>query len=549
MRHRKSKKTYLIPIALASLLTCGSNAFGYGSLGTNVNTLCSPQQPYTGSCNLCHTGSYSASTPAKTAYLAGGNTLTDFFCPTAVCTDNDGDGYALEGGDCGPVDCDDTNASINPSAAENCTDGIDNNCNGLVDTMDPAAVGCLVCTDNDGDGYAVEGGECGPVDCDDTDPAINPVAIDIPNNGIDENCDGGDSVDPTIFDNDGDGYTIADGDCNDNDPAINPGAIDIAGNGIDENCDGFDSTDPGTVDNDGDGYSPAQGDCDDTNAEINPAAPELCNDGIDNDCNDLVDSLDPYAIDCPQTCFDNDGDSYSIEGGTCGPVDCNDNDSTINPGTTETCDDFIDNDCDGMVDEGCATTCADNDGDGYLDAACGGPDCNDYDAAINPSASEVCGNGIDENCNGSTDDSCITCPDGTMFEVKKVEYKKGKLSAKGRAKVGTTVSIYDNDSGEIVADDIQVKRKGKWKAKIKGLQSAPQIIKVELSNGCNKIFQVKPDHNKNKAKYTEINENDTSNKDHSQDDDRDDNKGDGHHDDNHDKDDHGDDHDNHHDDD
>lgn len=59
-----------------------------------------------------------------------------------VCTDVDGDGFAVEGGECGPVDCSDNDSAINPGAEENCTDGIDNNCNGLIDAEDPAAVSC-----------------------------------------------------------------------------------------------------------------------------------------------------------------------------------------------------------------------------------------------------------------------------------------------------------------------------------------------------------------------------------------------------------------------
>jgi hypothetical protein len=38
-------------------------------------------------------------------------------------------------------------------------------------------------------------------------------------------------------------------------------------------------------DNDGDGYTPAEGDCDDTEATIYPGATEVCGDGIDQDCN------------------------------------------------------------------------------------------------------------------------------------------------------------------------------------------------------------------------------------------------------------------------
>src|SRR4030042_756352 len=39
-----------------------------------------------------------------------------------------------------------------------------------------------------------------------------------------------------------------------------------------------------------------------------------------------------------QKCTDNDNDGYAVEGGSCGPVDCNDNNSSINPGANELCD-------------------------------------------------------------------------------------------------------------------------------------------------------------------------------------------------------------------
>ncbi|MFC1888963.1 choice-of-anchor Q domain-containing protein, partial [Thermodesulfobacteriota bacterium] len=44
------------------------------------------------------------------------------------------------------------------------------------------------CWDDDEDGY--EDGECGGVDCDDTDPEVNPGHPEVPDNGIDDDCDG-----------------------------------------------------------------------------------------------------------------------------------------------------------------------------------------------------------------------------------------------------------------------------------------------------------------------------------------------------------------------
>jgi hypothetical protein len=135
---------------------------------------------------------------------------------------------------------------------------------------------------------------------------------------------------------------------------------------------------PACNDNDKDGYgNPGDSscansgtDCNDNNASINPGASENCTDGIDNNCNGLVDTQDPNAINCPINCTDNDGDSYSPDGGTCGQTDCNDNSASINPGTFETCDDRVDNDCNGQTD------CNDSSCSG--DPACVLEFCKDY---------------------------------------------------------------------------------------------------------------------------------------------------------------------------
>ena len=47
--------------------------------------------------------------------------------------------------------------------------------------------------------------------------------------------------------------------------------------------------------------------------------------------------------------------------------------------------------------------CADADGDGHQDEACGGDDCDDANQYVHPGAEEMC-NGLDENCDGVPDD-------------------------------------------------------------------------------------------------------------------------------------------------
>ena len=44
------------------------------------------------------------------------------------------------------------------------------------------------CVDDDHDGYLEE--ECGGEDCNDTDPRVNPGHSEVPDNGIDDDCDG-----------------------------------------------------------------------------------------------------------------------------------------------------------------------------------------------------------------------------------------------------------------------------------------------------------------------------------------------------------------------
>ena len=100
----------------------------------------------------------------------------------------------------------------------------------------------------------------------------------------------------------------------------------------------------------------------------------------------------PYVL-CP----DLDGDGYAAD------TDCLDTNPRVNPVAPEFCGDGLDNNCNGLTDESCPE-CNDFDGDGfYAQLGCGFVDCADNNPAVSPGAQEVC-DGFDNDCDAIIDE-------------------------------------------------------------------------------------------------------------------------------------------------
>ncbi len=160
---------------------------------------------------------------------------------TLLYQDNDFDGYgdpnspiqACDVGGLGIVansdDCNDSNSNSFPGNAEIC-DGVDNDCDTLIDTDDVVEIYNQWYRDTDGDGYGEE-------------------------SDVIESCEA-----PA-------GYVEQDGDCDETTALRNPGNYERCYDGIDNDCEELTADDDVDGDGDGDGYPLAQ-DCDDTDSNF-----------------------------------------------------------------------------------------------------------------------------------------------------------------------------------------------------------------------------------------------------------------------------------------
>lgn len=109
---------------------------------------------------------------------------------------------------------------------------------------------------------------------------------------------------------------------------------------------------------------------------------------------------------------DGDGDgAETAEGGG----DCNDGDDAVSPGSAEIIGNFYDDDCDGLADEDGETPSADTedrDSDGVTIAA---GDCDDTNDQVG-NGPEICGDGLDNDCDGVADWSPGATPACTPYD-------------------------------------------------------------------------------------------------------------------------------------
>ncbi|HJS53104.1 MAG TPA: MopE-related protein, partial [Chitinophagaceae bacterium] len=132
-------------------------------------------------------------------------------------------------------------------------------------------------------------------------------------------------------------------------------------------------------------------------------------------------------------------------GYVAGNGDCDDNNNAVHPGSAEVCGNGIDDDCDGQTDEACGSP--DNDSDGYTTVQ---GDCNDSNATIHPGATEICGNSIDDDCDGQVDEGCVNPDnDGDGYTTAQGDCNDNSAAIHPGAAETCSNSIDDDCDGQV----------------------------------------------------------------------------------------------------
>jgi len=280
------------------------------------------------------------------------------------------------------------------------------------DTDDTIGRALPLYADEDEDGYGAAG-DAGFVgcpqsgfvsnanDCDDTEEALNPETPWY----RDSDSDGVGGLSITHQCERPLGHVDLSGDCNDEDPSVGLPSLHL----VDGDRDGW-GGDEGYVRCPAPGFTELDGDCDDDDEAVHPGAPEQC-DLVDSDCDGTLG--DPESTDAITVHPDADSDGYgaarmAVMGcpnsqWLVDASDCDDGDPAVHPRAVEIWYDGIDQDCDGSSDY-------DQDQDGYdaYQEAADGDDCDDLDPAIHPRVEDIPNDGIDQNCDGVVAATWIT---------------------------------------------------------------------------------------------------------------------------------------------
>lgn len=134
---------------------------------------------------------------------------------------------------------------------------------------------------------------------------------------------------------------------------------------------------------------------------------EVC-DGIDNDCDGTKDNrIELVGTFCMSENQQLRGEcrkgNWQCTGTPTPSLVC-----VTNEPTTEVCGNGLDEDCSGTADDGEGCGCVDGDGDGYgTGGGCLGADCDDTNRSIHPGQPDVECNGIDDNCAGGRDEGFV----------------------------------------------------------------------------------------------------------------------------------------------